>query len=589
MTSGMERKLNAGKAGKSGKGSGRGRPRKGEGSERKQEGQGREGGEREGEGEGENESKETRESSARVTRRTSSAEAAVTTHTSPPHRKANPDKKHPTSTQTPDVSQRSDSSRNLDKTSNIPHTKDKGRREKANKVKEKKVKPPANTPTKEHKTNEEKSNSPSRSPVRGPPDKSDAEKDTSESESLTTSDKDGGLTPSPTRLRQQHKEPSSKEDKQASGSSSTKPAALPATPEPLALAKVSNLKDPKPPKESEKDPKDLPDATQYPRDTILSRWIESRSGKFGSSLQSPSSSQPRPLMTHKLKPSPFQNLMAAQELLKNQKDSERADKIKTETSSDSSDSSSAQQKTNKAKSECEGVTSRAVVTTSDDEGPQDLSKPRGAPASHTSDDGSEISDDASKTVGSNDCFADDDDDDDDDDTSNEMRIVEDESELRELDLSMPGKHKPEAVNKVSEQNLKNEIKDLDFSVFKSHKAKDSRGSKASSSLDDQNAAACLLQLKSSSTPQSPYVVKILSPEPAHQSSSSSLSGQPMRAPFASRAPPLEAAQPVIPSLGMGESRLVTFSPKGVISGRGIRPLVPPGPEQGRFPHTFPLG
>ncbi|XP_042210332.1 myelin transcription factor 1-like isoform X3 [Homarus americanus] len=149
-----------------------------------------------------------------------------------------------------------------------------------------------------------------------------------------------------------------------------------------------------------------------------------------------------------------------------------------------------------------------------------------------------------------------------------MRIVEDESELRELDLSMPGKHKPEALSKVSEQNQKNEIKNLDFSVFKSHKAKDTKSSKASSSLDDQNAAACLLQLKSSSTPQSPYVVKILSPEPAHQSSLL-LPGQPMRAPFATRAPPLEAPQPIIPSLGLESSKCPTPGCNGTGHATGL--------------------
>lgn len=336
-------------------------------------------------------------------------------------------------------------------------------------------------------------------------------------------------------------------------------------------------------------------------------------------------------MTHRLKPSPFQNLMAAQELLKNQKDSERADKITAESSSDSSDSLGTEAaKSGKKKSDRESqpevaTTGHQTPSTSKDkklqdekkddegaaaggagggeqeeeaeeeeeeeeEGPQDLSKPRVPSSSQVSDDGSDISDDASKTVGSNDCFADDDEDDDDgddDDTSNEMRIIEDETELRELDLSMPRKNKPpEAPSKTGEQSSKkNEVKNLDFSAFKSpHKSKDSKGSKASSSLDDQNAAACLLQLKASSTPQSPYVVKILPPEPAHQSTSSSSTlppGQPMRTPVATRAPPLEAPQPIIPSLGVGENRLITFNPKGVVEGRVRRPLVPPGPEQGR--------
>ncbi|XP_069156713.1 myelin transcription factor 1 isoform X4 [Procambarus clarkii] len=568
MTSGMERKLNAGKAGKSGKGSGRGRPRKGEGSERKQDGQGREGREREGEGDGESgesESNHSKGSTTMVTRRASSADAALTTQTFS-HHKGNTNKKY---AQTADASQRFESLKKVDKISSIPSTKEKGRREKANKVKEKpKEKPRSNSLQKEHKAHEHKSHNPSNSPVRGPSDKSHTENDTTEPETPSNDDKDSSTTPPP--IRPQHKKLSKDGEKDSSTSS-----ALPASSEPLALTRISNLKDIKPAKETEKDQKELPDATQYPRDAILSRWIECRTGKLGSNLQSPSTGQSRPLMTHKLKPSPFQNLMAAQQLLKNQKDSERADKIQTETSSDSSDSSGADPAVNKSNSESES--SRLAAANGGDDGPQDLSKPRSRPSSQTSDDGSDISDDANKTVGSNDCFADDDDDD--DDTSNEMRIVEDESELRELDLSIPGKHKPEAVDNVSEHNQKNEIKNLDFSVFKSHKTKDTKSSKASSSLDDQNAAACLLQLKSSSTPQSPYVVKILSPEPAHQSSSSSLPGQPIRAPFATRAPPLEAVQPIIPSLGLGESRLVTFSPRGVVDGRGMRPVVPPGPEQ----------
>ncbi|ROT81157.1 hypothetical protein C7M84_000096 [Penaeus vannamei] len=303
-------------------------------------------------------------------------------------------------------------------------------------------------------------------------------------------------------------------------------------------------------KDSERLQKELSDASQYPRDALLSRWIEARAGRFGAAPASTSSAQSRPFLTHKLKPSPFQNLMAAQELLKTQKDSERvAGKVTTETSKNVKRSSS---RTGMPDPACE------------DEGPQDLSKPRGTPTSQTSDDGSEISDDANKTVG------------------NEMRIVEDESELRELDLSLPSKHRSEGSMK--ELQTKSEVKSFDFSVLKSPRAKESKGSsKASLSLDDQNAAACLLQLKSSSTPQSPYVVKILSPEPAHQSGSSTLSAQPMRTPFATRAPPLEAAQPIIPSLGLGESRLVTVSSRGMVEGRGLRPVVPPGPEQGRFP------
>ncbi|XP_042210329.1 putative protein TPRXL [Homarus americanus] len=298
MTSGMERKLNAGKAGKSGKGS-------------------------------EGQFQQTRSSGHSLVLNIKET------------------RKHTHTTQSCGVSQRGDGPRKTEKTTNIPPTKDKGRREKANKVKEKtKVKQRTNSPQKVHKTNEHKSNSPSRSPVREPPDKSDTERDTSESESVSNNSKEVSVASSPSRRRQQLRHPS-KDDKQESSSSSTKTTALPASSEPLALTRTSNLRDPKPPKEPEKDQKDPSEMGQYPRDALLSRWIECRSGKFGGSSQSLSSGQSRPLMSHKLKPSPFQNLMAAQELLKNQKDSERADKINTEASSDSSDSSGATQKKTK--------------------------------------------------------------------------------------------------------------------------------------------------------------------------------------------------------------------------------------------------
>ncbi|XP_063586296.1 uncharacterized protein DDB_G0271670-like [Penaeus indicus] len=460
--------------------------------------------------------------------------------------------------------------------------KGKSKREKTKKAKERTRRNSQASAPKDRDPSRSGSNPPSRSPAREPPDKVEREQVSPESDSVSNDDDDedkergGGATDSLTEQGNDTAEvpeggPAEPltEDKAdvataTSSTSSSTTTSTTTTPTKKSLSDPpkdelaeasregpSSLKDAKSLKDSERLQKELSDASQYPRDALLSRWIEARAGRFGAAPASTSSAQSRPFLTHKLKPSPFQNLMAAQELLKTQKDSERvAGKVTTETSSDSNDSS----------------------CTPEGGGQEDEEE------RETSDDGSEISDDANKTVGSNDCFADDDDDDDDDDTSNEMRIVEDESELRELDLSLPSKHRSEGSMK--ELQTKSEVKSFDFSVLKSPRAKESKGSsKASLSLDDQNAAACLLQLKSSSTPQSPYVVKILSPEPAHQSGSSTLSAQPMRTPFATRAPPLEAAQPIIPSLGLGESRLVTVSSRGMVEGRGLRPVVPPGPEQ----------
>ncbi|CAL4123021.1 unnamed protein product, partial [Meganyctiphanes norvegica] len=142
-----------------------------------------------------------------------------------------------------------------------------------------------------------------------------------------------------------------------------------------------------------------------------------------------------------------------------------------------------------------------------------------------------------------------------------MRIIEDETELRELDLTLPNRQRTEdKANDIS----KIESWKAEHSILNVQKYKESTlikpspsTSKSHMNMDDQNAAACLLQLKSSSTPQSPYVVKLLPPEPAHQSGSSSQRFHQIKKPYPLQAPGLALSQQIIPSLSLKSSKCPT--------------------------------